>query len=438
VGKQDAADRRNPRWHAFQVLQEVDRGRRLGVLPPAGLSSKDQGLFRELVSGVVRWRSWIDWQIDRLLSKPLHDDEVGYALRQVLRIGIYQMAFTDRIPPHAAVSTAVDLASGLRLPHNLVNALLRRFAAEERHPEPPRLAERFSVPDWFVRRIKRQATGRHPEDLEATLRWMQTRAPLTLRWDTRKVEGPFVREQLAAKGIKSVFSPWAPFALILPEFRGAVQEIPGFEEGWWRIQDEAAQIVTTFLDPQPGERVLDACAAPGGKTEDMVQRMGGQGSVVAMEFKRERMQSLEELAAREKIVRVVRGDARHPLLPEATFDRILVDAPCSGSGTWRRHPDGKWLKKDEDIPAYLERNLHIIKGLTPLLKPGGVLVYCTCSILEEEDEAVVRTALHEIPDLKLDPLPDLLGLPMRSGMFRSPLVEGGMDGFFSARFRKVG
>lgn len=418
---------------ANAVRAVLHGGRRLeGDLDYAGLGRSDRALLRELATGTVRWAIRLDAVLEDLLDRPLPAREAE--VRALLLVGLYQLAHTG-IPPYAAVSATVGALPGKKAwARRLVNGVLRRFGREREARLAAADARSAAVaaahPQWLVDAL-RQA---YPQDWENILRAGNAPPPLTLRvsGDRRAY-----LDELTAAGVAAEAHPLVATAVTLAEFR-AVNGLPGFAEGRASVQDAAAQLAAPQLDAGTGERVLDACAAPGGKLVHLLQRGPGVRAV-ALDADTARLDKVRETLARTgtRAESLLSGDAARP---EAwwdgePFDRILVDAPCSGTGVIRRHPDIKHLRQPRDLAAMTARQAAILDGLWPLLRPGGRLLYVTCSVLPAENGERVTDFLAAHPDAAAEPLAPGWGRPAGPGRQILP-GEQGMDGFFYASLRK--
>ena len=372
----------------------------------------DRAFLTETFYGILRHRSALDF-----LIRQLRDTELDPQTRQVLRLGFYQI-FWMRIPHHAAVNETVNLAGRAK---GLVNALLRR-SIREKEPLLEQLAEapaaiRFSHPEFLIRRWENQFT---PEGAALLCQWNNTPAEIYVRANGLKVTpGELLRAAPAAE-------PSATHPLSIK-----VRQIPyqWLVQGLCYVQDPSTLMAVELLDPQPGETILDACAAPGGKTSYIAELMHDEGRIVACDSSRSRLDRLHENLAR---MNVTHAELRRvdwlsrpiPFEPES-FDRILVDAPCSNTGVIRRRVDVRWRLSPADFEQMPNRQKHILEAVFPLLKPGGTLVYSTCSLEPEEDEQVAEAAAHDIPGITL--------VEMR----RCEPHRDAMDGAFAAKFVKA-
>jgi 16S rRNA (cytosine967-C5)-methyltransferase len=442
---------------AYEVLRRVDaEGAYASDVLHAelgtGVKAEDAGLATELVMGVLRWRRLLDFLLERQLKKPVPRLDLPVAL--ALRIGLYQLRFLERIPVRAAVNESVELVKSARKTSaaTLVNAVLRRAADEARVPaakfvaQATPIAERLGIlhshPTWMVERwLKRLGEDRTIALLEANNR--APRLSCALHDVTR-------REEIFAT-LQTVGLRIAPGNILQSAFSvsgGSPTRTESFRTGAISIQDEASQTVPLLLDTQPGDRVLDLCAAPGGKTPPLVRAAGATGIVVAADRHAHRLRAMREQFKRLALaqVRLVELDAASPLPFGTLFDRILVDAPCSGTGTLARHPEIRWRLQPEQLAEFHALQTSLLRSALQQLAPEGRLVYSTCSMEPEENERVVEEALRGITGFRRDAtneaarrLKDKL-VPGRTpeslfdsdGYFRTTPSTLETDGFFAA------
>jgi 16S rRNA (cytosine967-C5)-methyltransferase len=368
------------------------------ALVDANIAVRDQPLLAALVYGGLRWYHRLGWQCSQLLNKPLKHEQLE--LDALLRIGLLQLQHF-RIPAHAAVSATVDAAAelGLRNAAGLVNAVLRRYQRERSDLERRMQGNdeaRFSHPRWLIDALAADWPERWPDILEANNR----PAPMWLRVNLDRTPRDAYVERLIAAGIAARGAEEVPSAVELAE-PVAVEALPGFAAGEASVQDVAAQRAVAWLAPRRGERVLDACAAPGGKTGHILEACGGEADVLALDRDRRRLPlvraNLERLRYRAE---VVAGDALHPheWWDGRPFDRILIDAPCSAIGVVRRHPDIKVLRRPADVESAATLQAAMLRALWPLLRPGGRLVYATCTVLRRENDAQIEAFTGAIND----------------------------------------
>jgi 16S rRNA (cytosine967-C5)-methyltransferase len=444
----------NPRRAAVEILTRVDTtGAFAEPLLDEVLSeevfpdSKDRGLLTQIVYGTLRMRGYLDWIILTLCEK--RSPAVSPAVRNILRTALFQVHFMDRVPDYAAVNEAVRLAKKTdfrAVP--FVNGLLRnavRRKGEVPLPSGTRdLARRISVvhshPLWLVKQWLRQFG---PEETAALCRAGNEVPPLSARVNRLAATRREVREELAAEGIEAAEAAWSPDGLLLPHTGKPIREWPCWREGRITLQDEASQLVTHLVAPQPGERILDLCAGAGGKTTHLAERAGDRADILAVDNSMDKLRELEENAARLGIrsIRTRPGDATGELGQDlhGSFHRVLVDAPCSGLGTLRRNPEIKWRLGAADIPPLATFQGRLLDRAALYVIPGGTLVYSTCTLLGRENEDVVDGFLRRRPEYRQVTVfpqgipPDMLD---PSGFFRTFPHRQGTDGFFAAVLRK--
>ena len=431
----------NPRALAARVVEEVFVRSRyldavltetLGALPRA--QAHDAALVQEMSYGTLRWFDQLAAIAALFLDKPLKNkDQDVYAL---LLVGLYQLMHM-RVARHAVVKETVEAATALDKPwaKNLLNACLRATLREEARAQATIAASpvaAFSHPAWLLDEIRHH----WPENWAAILVANNERPPLVLRINRLRQSRDQYLARLAQAGIAAKAHAISETAVVL-ESPVAVSELPGFTAGDVSVQDAAAQLAATLLDARPGERVLDACAAPGGKTGHLLEHSVGI-ELVALEREPVRIKLIEENLARLGLsANTIIGDAANPAgwWDERLFDRILADVPCSATGVIRRHPDIKIRRRPEDLPRLIATQERILDGLWPLLKPGGKLLYATCSILPVENENQMTAFLRRHPDSAEDALPTSAGQTRATGRQILP-GEAGMDGFYYARLCK--
>lgn len=394
----------------------------------------DQGLLQELCFGTLRWYPQLQFLLDRLLNKPLKSQQ--REIQALLLLGLYQLQHL-RVPEYAAISETVAASRELSKPWalGLINAVLRNFQrrrtalmADIEQDETARCAH----PAWLLERLKAD----WPEDWPTLVTVNNSRSPCGLRVNLQRTSRQAYLHTLNDAGIEATLVPYIDTGIILASACD-VERLPGFREGLVSVQDPAAQLAAGVLDLQPGMRVLDACAAPGGKTCHILE---SEPSVrlLALDIDLKRLARIRENLDRLNLTaQLLAGDA---LQPESwwdgvPFDRILVDAPCSATGVIRRHPDIKVLRKAADIGSLADRQRALLARLWSLLAPGGMLVYATCSILKQENEGVVADFLADQAEARERPIADAWGRPGLQGRQILP-GEAEMDGFYYARLGK--
>ena len=398
-------------------------------LPPG-----ERSLLRMLAYGTLRHHWRLQEWIGELVNRPLKQrDSVINAL---LAIGLYQLCDT-RIPDHAAVSQTVEAVRQLRRPKlaGLVNACLRRFQREDLANRPAASPEsRFNHPRWLIDRLRHD----WPDDADEILAANNARAPMWLRANASRGTAAEYKGRLAVDGIESTLLEGIPDAARLEEPQ-RVDDLPGFADGDVSVQDAAAQIAARWLMREQPRRILDACAAPGGKSGHLLELAGGAVDLIAVDSDAKRLDRVRDNHERIGVdATIVHGDASKPeeWWDGAPFDAILLDAPCSASGVIRRHPDIKLLRRDTDIDALGDLQANILRALWPLLAPGGRLLYVTCSVFAAENDDVVQAFLEAGGDAVEDsvlPNNNIRDLMRRKACGYQVLPgTAGLDGFYYA------
>lgn len=397
-------------------------------------SAEDRGLLQALAYGVLRDHRLLAVLAQAMLRRPLKAEQGE--LHALLLVGLYQLRST-RVAAHAAVAETVAATAALQSPwaRGLVNALLRRYqreaaALEARVSRAPGV--RYSHPDWLVEAVRRD----WGEACETVLAANNQPGPMTLRVNLARGGRADYLQALKTAGLAARSGMHAPCALTL-ERPCAVQALPGFAEGRVSVQDEAAQLAAGLLAPAPGARVLDACAAPGGKTAHLLERCPG-ARLTALDVDEQRLEKVQANLQRLSLqARLQVGDAADTAAwwDGEAFDAILLDAPCSGTGVIRRHPDIKWLRRRKDIAALAARQRRLLGALWGVLAPQGRLLYATCSALCAENEAVVGAFLRSRGDAREVPIEASWGEPRPHGR-RIRAGDDGMDGFYYALLEK--
>jgi len=408
------------------------------------LEPRDAALATELVYGTLRWQGYLDWILAPHSRRRL--PTLDPRVRVLLRMTAYQIVFLERVPAFAAVNDAVTLAPRSPGVSAFVNAVLRSFArrgVREREPAPPRnpieaLAARCSFPAWIVQRWVVRF-GR--DEAESLMRALNERPPLTLRANRLRITREELGRRLAeGDGLAWRPTPLAPEGLIV-EPGGSPGEWRAFAEGGFVVQDEASMLIARMLAPEPGSTVADVCAAPGTKTTHLAELMDNRGRILAFDREPARLARVGESAARLGISIIETRDGPvESLAPRfaGECDGVLVDAPCSNLGVLRRNPEVKWRRKPSDLAPASRRQSEILNAAAAMVRPGGQLVYATCSLEPEENDDVARAFLAARPEFRLDP-PDTFPLPLQpGGWLRCLPHRHGTDGFSAIRFRRSG
>jgi 16S rRNA (cytosine967-C5)-methyltransferase len=441
---------------ALRVLERVQRAGAYAdialhhALGRSGLPAPDRAFAMDLVHGTLRWRGRIDYLLSRTLDRDL--EKLEPLVATALRLGAYQLIFSERVPATAAVDESVRCirAAGVERATGLVNAVLRRLASEHEQIPLPKLEDEpvdhlthaLSVPRWIAERWV-ELYG--PAEAAALARASNEPPPLTVRINRRRGSASLLLDELRERFPEATPCSVARDGIVLGR-RGNPGLDPAFLAGRYTVQDEAAQLVVGLLDPLPGERILDACAAPGGKATAIAERVGEAGRVFAVDRHARRL-GLVLRAARRLTLRgitCVERDATRPLRDLAAgelFDRVLVDAPCSGLGTLRRNPDARWRIGPGDPPRLAEIQEAILRNAAAVVKPGGTLVYSTCTLLPEENEAVVEAFLNSADDfapVAADRVPaEVSSVVGSDGVLRCLPHLHDTDGFFAARLERL-
>ncbi|MHC1765520.1 MAG: 16S rRNA (cytosine(967)-C(5))-methyltransferase RsmB [Verrucomicrobiia bacterium] len=417
---------RDPRETAARVLLQREKGSEYtedilaGELASASFSPADRSLAVELTYGVVRWQATIDW----LITRKTHQGAPKGAVRILLRLGLYQLFWLERIPDHAAVHETVALAKrlGWARQAGFVNAVLRGYLREREATEKllrelrsraPALAG--SHPDWLYARWQEQWG---PAQAAALMDW-NNHAPKTVaRVNTLRVSTARLPEIWASEGVdfQPVTADWIPEGLAF-ELRShpPLAELPSFKSGFFYVQDPSTLLAAVELNPAPGQAVLDLCAAPGGKATYIAQLMNNQGRIVAEDIHSERLRMIQENCGRLGVTIVQPALVSEPAPgTAAAFDRVLLDAPCSNTGVMRRRVDLRWRIRSEEFDRLRATQWALLRRAALQLKPGGILVYSTCSLEPEENRAVVDLLLSERPNFRLER--ERVLLPFRDGV----------------------
>jgi 16S rRNA (cytosine967-C5)-methyltransferase len=431
---------------AYDVVLAVGAGR--ADLPSALAHARsklpddrDRALAGEIATGTLRWQAAFDHVIEAFSERP--SARLDPEVLTILRIGMFQLLHLDRVPAAAVVDDAVELArkAGKRSASGFVNALLRRVSRERKQlplPEQPPLdflAITLSHPRWLAERW----FARYGFD--ATVAWERFDngpAALTLRANTLRTTRADLARELALVGVKTENARFAPDGLIVTS--GNPLLTPLAHSGLFFVQDEASQLVGEFAGARPGERILDACASPGGKTTQMAAAMEGRGTIVAADVRGRRLDLLSRTVAESGAARVhvVQADARAQPPFREVFDAVLVDAPCSGLGTIRRDPDVRWRRAEADLAAMAGAQREMLAQLATVVRPGGRLIYSTCSSEPEENEAVVAAFLEAHPSFRrgtpatFSDRSDLAALLDADGALMTLPFRDGLEAFYAA------
>jgi 16S rRNA (cytosine967-C5)-methyltransferase len=387
--------------------------------------------------GVLRHYLRLRWYLQQLLEKPLKQKDMD--VHCLLLSGLHEL-FEMHTPDHAVVSESVNAVNQLNKSwaKGLVNAILRNAKRQQTQLQARALEDpeaRYLHPYWLLQQLQHD----WPDDWQPLVTQNNLPPPMTLRIDTRQIDRQRYLEQLEQHALPATADAHVPCALTLMTAVD-VHQLPGFAQGIVSVQDAAAQLAAILLDPQAGERVLDACAAPGGKTLHLLQQQPALTTVLALDNDSQRLTRVQQNLERAGVsAQIQQGDARQPQdwWDGQPFDRILLDAPCSATGVIRRHPDIKMLRRPEDLPRLAQTQAQILDALWPLLKTGGMLLYATCSVLKIENDQQIHNFLALHPDARCQPIDTGWGHAQTCGRQLLP-GEGGMDGFYYALIYKQG
>ena len=419
---------------AANVLLAVENGQSLSqCLPPAlnQLPANERPQCQAICYGTCRWFHRLDGELTGRLKKPLRKPD--RVIHQLMLVALFQLRFSEQAS-YAILNETVEACRALNKPHltGLVNGILRK-AEREGAPEPANDSSHFSHPQWMVEKLRHN----WPDDWQAILQANNQQAPMTLRVNARRFRRDDYLALLNDAGINAQATRFAPHGIQLQR-PVPVEYLPWFAEGAVSVQDEAAQLCTTLLDLQPGQRVLDACAAPGGKTCAILESEAQLAEVVAIDESAERLPRIEENLERLDLCATLKqadaADTEH-WWDGQTFDRILLDVPCSATGVIRRHPDIKLLRRESDIVPLAGIQLGLLEAMWHILAPGGRLVYATCSVFPQENHRIIQRFLKQQEQAQLLDSQVDWGRPTAAGRQLLPNPDS-HDGFFYAVLEK--
>ena len=442
------------RYNAFKILGKINQGvsldESLNHTNINILTENDKRLVYELVHGVLRNRGKLDWLISKFAKGGF--SSIAPPILEILRLSLYQILFLERIPSFASVNDGVNLTKGVlgNKQGSFVNAILREIIRQKDSLPSPKpdddiaayLSVTYSHPKWLISRWL-DRFGKN--DITKLLEWNNQIPPLEVLVDPLAVTCDKFANDCIEKKITATKNRIIENSFLLDTITN-IKEIPGFQEGWFLVQGSSAQIPAIILDPKPGERVLDLCAAPGGKSVQMAWIMKNRGQIIAVESQKDRMAKLLENINRcnATIIEPVVLDARR-LTPETygLFDKVLVDAPCSGTGVLRKKIETRWQKKEKDIKRHAQLQKELMRAATKLLKPGGVLVYSTCSLEPEENIDIISSVLRSHSEITATPSEENIAHQFKEFIAATPFPHWqvlpqhhNMDGFFIARLHR--
>ncbi|MEO1508263.1 MAG: 16S rRNA (cytosine(967)-C(5))-methyltransferase [Cyanobacteria bacterium J06633_23] len=440
------------RYLAFVVLRDIDKGAFADVALERNISNfalepADRRLATELIYGTVRRQRTLDALIDQLGKRSA--DQQPADLRRILHLGFYQLRYLDHVPNHAVVDTTVQLAKHQRLGKlsGVVNGMLRqyiRLQANDGDPlqlpadETQALGIFHSYPDWIIQAWQQLVPA---ADVASLCEWFNQVPKTDLRVNRLRTTVDQVITALSDRGLTVIAHAGIPDSVRIVGATGNVRRLPGYDDGWWMVQDSSAQLVSYLVDPQPGETVIDACAAPGGKTAHLAEMMGDTGRVLGCDRTSSRLNKIRQNAKRLQLtsIETIMGDSReHPEF-KGIADRVLLDVPCSGLGTLHRHADARWRQTPESIVGLTTLQRELLDAAVDWVKPGGVLVYSTCTLHPDENQNLIQAFLTDHPDWQIQP-------PAKESPVAPFVTEQGwatvwphqqdMDGFFMVRLRR--
>lgn len=439
------------RFAALQALERIQKGGAYSNLllneeiKKGQLSAKDSRLLTELVYGTVSRQLLLEFYLKPFIANA---KKIDAWVKLLLELSIYQLYFLDRIPDHAILNEAVDIAKvrgnvGIgKFVNGVLRNIKRQGLPDTATIDDPikRLATQISMPQWLTKRLVEEIGMEQTKQLGISL---FSPSQVSLRVDTRKITRKQAVESLAQEGIEAIESAISEYGIIAK--KGFVAKSQLFSEGLLTIQDESSMLVAPALQIEKQHQILDACAAPGGKTTHIASFLDAQenGQVTAFDIHKQKVRLIEENAIRmhvEDVVKTKELDARkvNNTFAQSSFDRILVDAPCSGLGLMRRKPDIKYVKKPEDLQSLRTIQLEILESVAPSLKPSGILVYSTCTILPEENQEVVKQFLQKHPEFELIQVSvnEKLNVSLKEKMLTIFPHQYYTDGFFISCLRK--
>jgi 16S rRNA (cytosine967-C5)-methyltransferase len=415
------------------------------ALARSALAARDQALVTRLVYGTLAWQGYLDHIVAAFSQRP--PQSIDPPVRCLLRLALLQICVLSRIPDFAAVDSAVELAKRFHggAAVRFVNAVLRRAAAgwrtvafPARETDPAGyLSTRLSHPRWLV---ERWLAAYGFEATEALLRADNEPAPTILRVNRRAIQRDELVARLRVAGCAATPTALSPVGVHVDD-GGKPEQLPGYADGLFSVQGEASQLVALLVAPRPGSQVLDACAAPGGKATHLAELMDDRGEVVALDTRARGADRIRRVSRRLGLasVHAVVADAAS-FAARTGFDCVLVDAPCSGLGTLRQHPEVKWRRTPEAVATLAALQQRLLGHLASLVRPGGVLVYATCTLTTDENDNVLRSFLDARPSFVIDDahalLPDAVVGP--DGILRTFPHRYGLDGFFAVRLKREG
>ena len=434
---------------AFDALRDVYRGGFTDVvlnrlLHQRTLSEHDRQFATELVYGTVRRQRTLDTLIDQFGKKSSQQQPLE--LRIVLQLGLYQLRYLNSVPESAAVNTSVELvkATGKGKLAGVVNGILRQYVRLQQTTFDPldlpadrtlALAVSHSFPDWIVELWQEQIGF---DETASLCDWFNHAPTIDLRVNLLRKSLKDLVQAFSEVGIETQQLPGFPQLLRLSKHIGSIRQLPGYYEGWWTVQDASAQLVSYLVNPQPGDVIIDACAAPGGKATHLAELMGDQGTIWACDRTTSRLNKVKQNIKRLQLdsIKPLTGDSTTITRFAGQGDRVLIDAPCSGLGTLHRHADARWRQTPQTVLDLVALQAKLLEQAATWVKPGGTLVYATCTLHPAENEAQIQQFLATHPDWKIlppEPKEPVANYMASQGWVKLWPHHQNMDGFFMVR-----
>lgn len=416
------------------------------------LGEKDRAFLTELVYGTIRWKGNLDYMVAQFVPHQ-KAKKLDLEILLILHLGLYQIFHMDKVPDYAVVNESVEIAKKYGIgASGLVNAVLRRALRDKNIKYPDlnknpveHISVKYSHPEWMVSRWLERF------GIEQTINLClanNSRPPVFIRTNILKTSRDQLLESLEKEGVSASPSPNIPESIEIKQLNKPLNNLLSYRQGWFQIQDESSMLATHILDPRPGETIVDACSAPGGKSTHIAEFMGNKGQILAFDIDRQRLELVKENCSRLgiSVVNIINDDARNiEKYLDKKVDRVLVDAPCSGLGVLRRRVEAKWRRTYEQILEFSKLQYEILESVSKIIKENGILVYCTCTIEPEENHQVVEKFLKKHSEFQLESVLPFLPEGIRQanlvsdeGFLQIYQYLHNMDGFFSARMRKVG
>ncbi len=436
---------------AFVALRDIDKGAFADValernLRKVTLSPADRRLATELIYGIVRRQRTLDTLIDQLGKR--RADQQPADLRRILHLGFYQLRYLEHVPDHAVVDTTVQLAKHQQLGKlsGVVNGMLRQYIRLQATGDDPlqlpidkasALGILHSYPDWIVEAWQQLVPA---TEVASLCEWFNQVPKTDLRVNRLRTTVDQVVEVLIAHGLAASPQGTNPDGIRIVGPTGNIRQLPGYDEGWWMVQDSSAQLVSYLVDPQPGETIIDACAAPGGKTTHLAELMGDHGRVLGCDRTSSRLNKIRQNAKRLKLtsIETIMGDSReHPEF-KGIADRVLLDVPCSGLGTLHRHADARWRQTPDSITNLTTLQRELLDSAVDWVKPNGVIIYSTCTLHPDENQTLIQSFLNAHPNWTIQPpVPNSPIFPFATEQGWATVWphKQDMDGFFMVKLQ---